>query len=536
MIEALMLAQAMVATIDYRVAVTPEPIVTVEMTFPGDDDGETEIDLPEKWAGSAELWRALKLVSVEGGEAAKASGPAHWRIRHIPGARLRLRYTVADGQPGAPDAGTFEKARPVIERDWLSIHNQGAIAIPHGRENAPATFAFGPVASGWRVVSDLTAPARPLTANDVAEGVIVGGAALRVETREVGGRTLRVAILGRWPFADAALADPVAKLMASENATLGAPAIDFLVTLIPLTGSASGAVSSGGTGATGGFALEATDNVPLGDLTRTLAHEYGHRWFGRAFGPNEDSARAYLFSEGFNDWFAHRAMVDAGLWTAADWADQLDLVLLRYGGSTAREMSETEIIAKFWEDPDAMQLQYDRGNLTALILDTRLRAAGRPGLIALLRRMDEVEGDERARIEALAEAALPGAFAAAAKAALTGLPADALAPCGTVAWREQPAYGRGYDVDEGRTVTRVEPGSGAEKAGIRVGMTYKRRIAFTYLDASKPYVAEFVDGGAARTITWLPALARTVRFQRLTRSGIDTPACRAAIAGAPAHP
>jgi predicted metalloprotease with PDZ domain len=531
MIATLMLAQAMVATIDYRVSVTPGPAVTVEMTFPGDDDGETDIDLPEKWAGSAELWRGLKLVSVAGGEVVKAPDPAHWRIRHIPGARLRLRYTVADGQPGAPDAGTFEKARPVIERDWLSIHNQGVIAVPQGRENAPATFAFGPVASGWQVVSDLTAPARPLTANEVAEGVIVGGVALRIETRAVGGKTLRVAILGRWPFADAALADPVARLMASENATLGAPAVNYLVTLIPLTGSASGAVSSGGTGATAGFALEATDNVPLRDLTRTLAHEYGHRWFGRAFGPNEDSARGYLFSEGFNDWFAHRAMVTSGLWTPADWADQLDLVLLRYGSSTAREMSEAEIIAKFWENPDAMQLQYDRGNLTALLLDTRLRAGWKPGLIDLLRRMDEAEGDERARIEALAEAALPGSFAAAAKEALTGLPDDALVACGTVAWREQPAYGRGFDIDDARKVTKVELGSGAEKAGIRPGMTYKRRISFTYLDASKPYVAEFVDGGATRTISWLPALAKSVRFQKLKRTGIDTPACRSAIAG-----
>lgn len=536
MIATLMLAQAMVATIDYRVSVAPGPVVSVEMTLPGDHDGDTLIDLPETWAGSKDLWRSLTLSGVAGGEVVLAPDPAHWRIRHTPGARLIVRYTVADGQPGAPDAASFEKARPVIEPGWLAIHNQGAVAIPHGREDAPATFAFGTVASGWQVVSDLTAPGHPLTASEVAEGVIVGGTALRLSTRVVGGRKLRVAVIGRWPFVDAALADPVARLMASENAALGAPPVDYLVTLVPLAGSGTGAVSYGGTGATAGFALEATDNVPLNDLSRTLAHEYAHRWFGRAFGPSGDSARDYLFSEGFNDWFAHRAMVDADLWTPSQWADQLDLVLLRYGSSTARGLSEAEVIAKFWDDSDAMQLQYDRGNLTALILDRRLRAAGTSGLIDLLRRMDTVEGDERARIEALADAALPGAFAAAAKGAMTALPADAVAACGALGWVEQPAYGRGFEIDDTSKVTKVEAGSGAEKAGIKAGMTYKRRISFTYLDASKPYVAEFGDGGATRTVTWLPTLAKTVRFQRLTRAGIDTAACRSAIAGSVATP
>ena len=528
-----------VAPIAYTVSVAAArtaPVLAVTMTLTGDRDGETEIDLPERWAGSADLWKALGRPTIAGGTLVPSADRAHWTIRHAPSARVTIRYTVADAQRGEPDASSFEKARPVVERDWLSIHNQGAIAIPHAREAAPATFAFGSVARGWRVVSDLTAPGRPLTAQDVAEGVIVGGTAMRLATRQVDGRAFRVAVIGRWPFPDTALIDPVARLMTTENAALGAPAVDFLVTLTPLAGSASGAVSHGGTGAVAGFAMEATDNVPLSDFTRTLAHEYAHRWFGRGFGPSAGGARDYLFSEGFNDWFAHRAMVASGLWTPEQWADQLDLVLLRYGSSTARGLSEAEISARFLDDPDAMQLQYDRGNLTALLLDARLRAAGRPELVALLRRMNTVEGDQRTRIERLAGAALPGAFAAAARDALAVLPADALAACGTLAPVEQPAYGRGFEIDDKRKITSVEPGSGAAKAGIHPGMTYARRLSFTYLDASKPYVAEFTEGGATRTLTWLPTLPKIVRFQKLTRTGIASPTCRAAIAGSSSRP
>lgn len=523
-------ASSAAAGIDYRVAIgtgSPLPQVAVTMIFTGDADGETIIDLPDRWAGSDRLWQALGRPRVTGATLQPGDDPAHWRLRHAPRARITIRYSVADGQPGMPEAGSHEKARPVIEPTWLAIHNQGAIAIPQGREASSATFAFGPIARGWRLVSGLTA-AGPLTARQVAEGVVVGGRALRLAKRQVGGRTLRVAVVGTWPFADAALADPVARLIATETALLGAAPTDFLVTLVPLAGSATGAISYGGTGATGGFALEATDNVPREDFVRTLAHEYGHRWFGGSFGPSAEGAGPYWFTEGVNDWFAARAMVVSGLWTPADWARQLDTVLLRYGGNTARALSDADLSAQFWTNPDAMQLQYDRGFLAALLLDRRVP------LHPVLRRMaHEPSGEPQdARFTRLA-----GAQAVAeARAAVAGpLAPDALAPCGHFDTVTRPAYDRGFDTDEARIVTRVRTAA-ARAAGIRPGMRYARRISFAYLDPTVSYVAEFAEGDASRTIRWLPAGDTTVTFQRLVPDAIGSAACHALIAGAAPTP
>lgn len=530
---ALALAAAVVP-IDYRVSLAPgraTPVLTVAMTFAGDADGETEVDLPVKWAGSDRLWEAFGPPQVTGATLVRGT-PERWRLRHRPDARITIRYTVADGQPGPPDAAVHEKARPVIERDWLSTHNQGAIAIPHGRDAAPARFAFGPITAGWRLVSDLTRPGA-LTAAQVAGGVIVGGTAIRVVTRPVGAKTVRVAIVGRWPFADAALADPVATLVATENAMLGATDVDYLVTLVPLAGSATGAVSYGGTGATGGFALEATDNVPRGDFVRTIAHEYGHRWFGHGFGPADEGAGPYWFTEGVDDWFAARAMVLSGLWSTADWAKQLNSVLTRYGASTAKDLSDAELTRQFWTNADAMQVQYDRGFLSALLLDRRVP------LLPILRRMarepSTMSQDRRF-------AALAGTAAVAEARAATARPlrADALAPCGRLATVTRPAYDRGFDIDAARVVTTVRTHA-ANAAGIRPGMRYVRRIAFEYLDSTAPYVAEFADTAGTRTLRWLPAGDTAVTFQQLAPTTIDTPACRAliagpAIAGSPATP
>ena len=124
MIATMMLAQAMVATIDYRVSVAAgpvAPVVTVDMTFPGDDDGETDVDLPEKWAGSGELWRSLKLLGVDGGEVVGSPDPAHWRVRHQPGRAAdrpllgRRRPTRRAGRGDVRESAPGDRARLAVD-------------------------------------------------------------------------------------------------------------------------------------------------------------------------------------------------------------------------------------------------------------------------------------------------------------------------------------------------------------------------------------------------------------------------------------
>lgn len=506
------------------------PTLNVEITFNGDRSGTTKIDLPSKWAGSAGLEKHLGDFTVTGGTLVTSSDPSQQVIRHRPGARLTLRYRVHDGQPGLPDARTFQKAQPALETDWFYVHTEGALAIPTGREKAPARFRWGRRPKGWRLASDLDlASPATLTANDVASSILIGGKALRTTERRVGGQIMRLVALGRWAFTDAQLADRITTLIATENAMLSAPAKPYMVSLAPLTGSDRGSFSYGGTGRTSGFALTSTDNIPLSDFTRLLAHEYAHRWFGKSFGPYADGAADYWFTEGFTDWFAAKAMVRSGLWTLADWRASMNELLLRYGSSTARDLTDAELTDRFWTDPDAMRVQYDRGQLAATLLDARLNKYGGPLLAVLSRMEDAAASPQEGEVARLDRLVGTDSVAWARRSAGDLLPAGLFGSCGSLRTITQPGYDRGYTISADKLVETVRSTSPAWAGGLRPGFKFVRRTSAATGDASKPYIAEFLDGTTLRRLSWLPEGETKITFQRLTTEQEDSAACWATL-------
>lgn len=439
LVAALLLAAPVAAPaaepVGYRLSITaadPQPTVTVTITMRGDADGTTDLDLPNTWAGSDTLWRNIGGWRVSGGTIADTDKPVVKRVRHKPGALLTIRYRVTDPDPLPPGAD-FHKALPWIERDWVTLHGEGMIVIPTGGEDRPARFRWGAVPKGWRVASDLDTPPHGLTANQVAQGIFTGGRDLRLVARRVGSTPLRFALLGQWGFTDDQLVDHTQKVIETENAMLGAPAIPFLVTLSPLANPTGKRTSYGGTGRTGGFALTGTPNMPFAGLPQLLGHEYAHRWF---YSPEPDDAARYWLTEGFNDWFSAQAMLRTGDWDAARWAKQFNALLKRHATSSALALTPQQRFERFWTDDAAQQFPYDEGQLTASILDAQLRAAGKPGLLPIIAEINRSGGlGDRPRAEAAIEVALPGALARVKallmREGLAKLPADLL-PCGTI--------------------------------------------------------------------------------------------------------
>jgi predicted metalloprotease with PDZ domain len=507
--------------------------IRVTVRFRGDADGETGINLPTRWAGTDALYGAIRDLAVAGGRLADTGDPATRRIAHAPGARIAISYSLGLS-PADPNAD-YEKARPVLRPGWFYVHGEGALIVPAGRGTAPARFRWGPAPRGWRMASNLDGAA--ITLDDAVQSIFAGGSDFRLAERSVGGRPVRILIRGAWAFADAGLADGLARVIAAENAYMESPAAPFLVTLIPLTGAETGAISFGGTGRAGGFALASTGNVGLDRLLPLLAHEYGHRWFGRALGPVPDpDGPDYWFTEGFNDFVAGQALVRSGFWSARDYADHLDELLLRYASSPARTRGNADLAAHFWDDQAAQQMPYDRGHLFALTLD------GAEGHVrrTLLRMLAPSGAFAAAETEAQRFVRAGGASEGQVAAMLAGAPivlADNLfAPCGAVGWAERPVYATGYTAEtraDGRYFSSVVEGSPAWTAGLRPGMRHVRRESFRPGDSSVPMVMRVADASGERVLTWLPQGREIVRFQSLVlAAGAGAgDACRARLGG-----
>lgn len=496
----------------------------------GDADGETGLILPSRWAGTDRLHERIERLAVSGGTLTATDDPARRTIRHAPGAALTITYRI--GLSAADPAANYEKAQPVLRPGWFYVHGEGAFVAPEGRGEAPARFRMAVAPAGWRWASNLDS-AENRSVDGVVESILIGGTDLRIVSRNVGGRPLRVALRGRWSFTDAAMADGLARILASANDYMRAQPTPFFVSLIPLEGAESGAVSYGGSGRGSGFALASTANVGLDQFLPTLAHEYGHRWFGRSLGPIPDpDAPDYWFTEGVNDHAAGLFLVRAGIWGPAEYAARLNDVLLRYASSTARTRSNAELATLFWSDPDAQQMPYDRGHLFALSLDRD--GVVQRALMAMAEGRDFPAQETQAPRFVRAAAIPADRVAAMLRGEPIELAADALAPCGTLEWAEQAIYASGYTVEDrpgGRFFRTVEQGSPAWQAGLRPEMRYVRRVSFRPGDSTVPIVMRVGDAQGERELSWRPEGRTMVRFQRLVLTPDAGEACRTRLGG-----
>lgn len=376
-----LLGAAKVPTVDYRLGVEATadgkpPLVDVELTFRGDADGETRLDLPDHWASAKDLWRYVSDVQVQGATAAE-DGPAVRVLRHKPGARITVRYrvrTAYDADPAGVDGNPYKGA--LIRPGWMSLMGNFVFAAPEGREDQPATFRWGRLPKGWRFASDLEhgRMGRPMTVDDVGESITVGAPHLAVIERPITGGTLRFAAPAGAPFDQTAFADDMAKVVSAQRAFWNDLNEPYFVAYLPLTAKPSGS-SNGGTGRGDGFVLYGTPNAALDRIRWTLAHEHVHTWIPMRIGRrmDEPEARYYWLSEGFTEFYTARTMLRGGLVTPEQGVGYWAEGMARYEANPLRTAPAARIISDFWTDANAQRLPYQRGMLMALKWDDEIR-------------------------------------------------------------------------------------------------------------------------------------------------------------------
>lgn len=518
-------ARAGEAPVAYRLT----PVVTqgalealsVEMRFAGDADGVTDLELPSAWAEGEKLWRLVSGLTVDGAQL-DPGGEAVRVLRHRPGAPLTVRYQLKI--TGEPDRNHL-KGEPVVRPAWFMAHGEGLFAAPAGRQDAPATFAWGALPKGWTLVSDLDhLQGRTGKVAEVIDSVVVGGTQVARLDAKVGAAPLRLAVIGAWPATPQAVGEMAVKIMTAENALWRDPARPFLITVTPLGEATGGGHSVTGTGKGDAFAIEATTNVDLTKDPHFLAHEYMHSWIVDQVGglPKADEAREYWFSEGFTDFYATRVLLGSGVWSLEDYVARYNEVLTRYDGSPARNFTADQVMAVFWSNQDAQQSPYDRGRLLALTWDRAVRTAsgGRLSLDDVMRRQRDAvragtaKGTGAALFPDMLTAVAPGIAVRedldrfVTRGETVRLQPGALGACLAISSQKVPVFDRGFDgAKSGQTgiITGVDPAGPAYAAGLRDGMKRLGREGGKEGD-SRVLIGYRVAGsdGAPRLIQYLP--------------------------------
>ncbi|HEX2762977.1 MAG TPA: hypothetical protein VHM92_03895 [Allosphingosinicella sp.] len=521
----------------------------IDMRLRGDEDGETKLALPSVWAGSSELWRHVSRLRVRG---AKSVGGtfAEPVVRHGPGARLRVRYTLSSAWQQDPGFA-YEKARPMIRPTWFFVHGESLFAKPAGDDARAARFRWGKLPKGWKVASDLDhLGGKPTTLANLINSVAIGGAELKLVQRDLRGAPLRVALLGDWDFTADQLADTVTPIIAAVDAFWGDASTPFLVAMAPL-GTLPAGLSYTGTGRADAFSIASTSAFNPREATRFLAHEYGHSWVPYSLGamPEENEAVDYWFSEGFDDYLATKILLRAGIWSLAEWAADKNETLTRYGTSPAKTANGADVAARFWTDPAVQQVSYDRGHLLAAKLDAEIaaRTGEKEDLAGVLRAQRIASATSTELATALFRRILrekTGIDVAAdlERYAVRGepliLPADLFGDCARLVTEPRKEFSRGYDPDAtrqaGGVITGVAVDGPAYAAGMRDGQRLVRREGGRVGDSTVEIAYRVADEAGERVLRYMPEGKAEFEVQRLvaTASGPEDEArCRTRLGG-----
>jgi hypothetical protein len=408
----------------------PERHFEATLSFDGGRRTRTPVRLPEPWAGVDDYAANVRDLrpAARGQRLAEGDEPLLRDVIHKPGERVTLRWRVTSPvfDPDSTRARTHEDLyRTLLGRDWFQFFGKGVLPRPQhvddGRKLAWC-IAFTGLPPGAVVAGSHGVSARPAvpkgartaarqgggsvvdrgprhvvrqrgTLDDATEAVYVGGR-LVVQERSVQGRPVVTATpasaAGAFGFTPERFADAVAQVVGTHRRFWGEfDQPHFIVVLQP---NHQPVRRGGGTAVPGAFVMHASPDfsVPGPTFDFLVGHEHLHTWIPGRFGAMQRDGAGpetlrYWFSEGFTNFYTHRLLVGAGLWSLEDHAKRLGEIAQAYLASPVRAATNAQVAAEFFEKRDVMDLPYQRGEFLALRWHAMLRAIGHPGLDAVMK-------------------------------------------------------------------------------------------------------------------------------------------------------
>ena len=367
---------------DVSYEITPEPtdattLLHVSMTFHGDPDGSTRVQLPRCRYGTPRIWESISTVEAEQARlVAVEDDPSAIDLLHEPDATITLRYTIER----VPEQDQGIAYRPSVDPDHFHFFNpQWRARLPERDEELEFSIAYANAPRDWALVTNLGVGHGPhhVSSTDEDLSVFIAGGDYHLAQFRSG--ETPVAVIAHNGFADPqALVQASQEIIERQGELFGGFGPEtFVVALTSREGIRAG------TAIDQAFVCLADANTNPTNFDVLIAHEVFHNWLPRTatvdireHGDGIDEFRFDWFFEGFTEFVARALLLESGRITHEQYVERFNKDLTELAANGQRRASLQSVSDAMEMDSYSQKHErtsYVRGPLIALRWDAELR-------------------------------------------------------------------------------------------------------------------------------------------------------------------
>ncbi|MEZ5359703.1 MAG: hypothetical protein R3F48_12870 [Candidatus Zixiibacteriota bacterium] len=373
----------------------------VQLSFIGEDDGSTIINIPHSWAWQDTYDQGIKDFAILNNDASYSYLPDEYayEIRHEPSDQIAVQYHVVQYWDDPITVDVYY--RPIFRADLFHCIGHAVFAYPDWNlyESLDIELNWENIPPGWKLSNSfgINDEHQNITRNldDFCHTIFLGGN-IQQHRIDISGYPVNIAIYGEWAFDISEFNRQIDKSMHAVRGFWNDYDFPyFLVTLLPTD---EPCCSKGGTGLIDSYALFVSQDFPdASGLIKLLTHELFHTWNGRKIRRQAPEELVYWFAEGFTDYYTRLILYRAGLMTLSEYIEDINSTIVDLYQSPARNVINNAILENNHQDKDIEKIPYIRGDLLALRWDTMIinSSAGKYNLDNLMKdllRAAELDG------------------------------------------------------------------------------------------------------------------------------------------------
>ena len=345
-----------------------KPRLRVSLSLIGNSDGITTFSIPTAWAWQDNYELGIKNLHVENKdiEIIKGESENTFTLFHEASQLIELNYDVIQYWDGPINRDVYY--RPMLTQTYYHFIGHGVFVYPKGEENdiRDITLVVSGVPKGWVTLNSYgiktTSQMLRTTISEFCHSAYMSGD-FRIQELNINGYPLFIAQRGCWEFDNDEFNSLVEAIVMAERKFWNDYSFPyFLICMLPIDSEKS----IGGTGLTNSFEMFiSTDYTDLNALKFLLAHELFHTWNGRKIQRIQPEELVYWFSEGFTNYYARLILLRNELITLEQFISDYNRSIINYFSSTAKNISNVEILKFTHNDNQIENIPYLRGDLIA---------------------------------------------------------------------------------------------------------------------------------------------------------------------------